>query len=390
MTDPSTEHGRLLQAILRLGVSDAPAPAAPAAWGEADWRAFVRAADHHGVGTLVGDIARRRAPGLLPAVVAEHMAAHLRNTAARNLAVARDLVAIVRALDAAGIRVLLLKGLALSHATYGNLGLRSAGDIDLVVAPGDAVGAAKIIEGLGYAAELTATGAPFSAARLSIDYECHFERAGGTPVDLHWGLAPWYMGFREDFGELWQRRASMQFAGVSIAVPGRADLLWYLAVHGSRHLWCRWIWLCDVALVASQASEAELAEAQQLARVRGNAAFARGGYAAVAHLLTGAAVDAAGKRALRPMLAVAEKCLVHRHAPPSNNVDFALCHMRMLDSPRAKATCAKHLVENAARSPGLVFRATEEDRRAVPLPRWLHFAYPAVRPVRLALRRGRR
>jgi len=390
MTASLHDSGRFLQALLRLGVDASTAAPAPPAWGPEDWRGFVRVADHHGVGSLVGDIARRRAPGLLPPVVAEHFAAHLRNTAARNLAVARDLVAIVRALDAAGVRVLLLKGLALAHGVYGNLGLRSAGDIDLLVAPADAVRAAEALVGLGYVAENTATGAAFSAERLPVDYECHFDRAGSTEVDLHWGVAPWYMGFRVEFDDLWRDRATMEFAGASIAVPGRADLLWYLCAHGSRHLWCRWIWLYDVALALSQATEDQRARAAALARERRNAAFIDGGLAAAARYLTGAPVDAAGERGLRPMAPVAEKCLLHRHEQPSNNVDFALCHMRMLDSASAKATCARHLFGNAARSPGLIFRATEEDRRAVPLPRWLHFMYPAVRPVRLALRRGRR
>jgi hypothetical protein len=52
---------------------------------------------------------------------------------------------IVHILGKEGIRVLLLKGLALEHQVYGSRGLRQMSDADLLIAPGDALRARDIL-----------------------------------------------------------------------------------------------------------------------------------------------------------------------------------------------------------------------------------------------------
>ena len=54
-------------------------------------------------------------------------------TAARNLYLARTLSELLDSFETNGIRVLSYKGPLLATGTYGNLSLRKAGDLDLLV-----------------------------------------------------------------------------------------------------------------------------------------------------------------------------------------------------------------------------------------------------------------
>jgi len=61
-----------------------------------------------------------------------------------------QLAKIVRAMNKAGINVLLLKGYALATQIYGQAGLRPYGDFDLMISPGDIDKTEDVIESLGF------------------------------------------------------------------------------------------------------------------------------------------------------------------------------------------------------------------------------------------------
>ena len=63
---------------------------------------------------------------------------------------AAEAVRLQRLFDDAGLPVLFLKGASLAAVAYGNLGLRSAKDIDLLVSPETLVPATALIVRAGY------------------------------------------------------------------------------------------------------------------------------------------------------------------------------------------------------------------------------------------------
>ena len=58
---------------------------------------------------------------------------------------------------------------------------------------------------------------------------------------------PEYFPFHSDLKGIWKRCGSLSFGGANVTTLSPEDLLLFLCVHGSRHLWLRLQWLCDVA-----------------------------------------------------------------------------------------------------------------------------------------------
>jgi hypothetical protein len=167
----------------------ARAEAARAA-GAALVRARAAAVD---LGLLADELERRRmlpllggrllaaAPDLVPEPFAARVAAaHARDRAAA-MALQHQTERLVATLSAHGARALALKGPGLAERVHGDVGLRSAGDVDLLVAREDLTAAAAALRALGYRAPedpLDRRGLPHLHLAL---------RAGGLPaVELHW------------------------------------------------------------------------------------------------------------------------------------------------------------------------------------------------------------
>ncbi len=230
-----------------------------------DWDAWVGTAVRGGVASLLAVTLcdprcdqpcdtccdPRRDPRLVPLAVLsaweDRYIWHLR----RNTRTLRELARLLRALRAAGIETLLLKGAALGVAVYRNVGLRPMGDIDLLVRHEDAARALAILEGLGYAAFGAET-----RPGASLEYENevalrHPEHV--TPVELHWDLldSPHYQSVL-DMRWFWNTALPVEFEGVSALILGPEAQLLHLCSHlmlhhggASGHL----LWYHDIAEV---------------------------------------------------------------------------------------------------------------------------------------------
>jgi hypothetical protein len=110
-------------------------------------------------------------------------------TAARNMLLYADLAGALRALNHAGIPVIVLKGAALAETVYPNIGHRAMGDADLLVRPEDRDRARGALEAAGYRflPEPEERFGPFDTAFTG---EMAFRRQEGALIELHWELTP--------------------------------------------------------------------------------------------------------------------------------------------------------------------------------------------------------
>ena len=91
------------------------------------------------------------------------------------------------ALAAAGIPFALLKGVPLAEEIYGDLSLRAFWDCDVLVPPGEAEPAYRVMLSLGYC--LTTFGNVRDYARLGAHAAGMARRSDGMSVDVHWAIA---------------------------------------------------------------------------------------------------------------------------------------------------------------------------------------------------------
>jgi hypothetical protein len=146
-----------------------------------------------------------------------------------------------------GIPIAIFKGALLAQMAYGEISLRQAGDIDLLINSRDFAQARLLLESLGYDMTPQLTAAQL-ASHLSNHCEIQFMRDEWfTVVDLHWDLAPRSFVFGVKADEVMSRLQSVSLVGTTVQTFGAEDLLLYQAMHGAKHLWRRLEWIASLA-----------------------------------------------------------------------------------------------------------------------------------------------
>jgi len=103
-------------------------------YGAADWEEIVATAERHGVGPLLYHSIKGLGDDLdLPGNVMEEMRRKYYVAAARNARLYRELQKILDLFAGREIPVIVLKGAHVAETVYGNIALRTMGDVDLLV-----------------------------------------------------------------------------------------------------------------------------------------------------------------------------------------------------------------------------------------------------------------
>lgn len=165
----------------------------------------------------------------------------------RTLFLARELIRILDHFDALGIDVLPYKGLALAETLYGDIALRQAGDIDLLVRPRDLSRIKAALNELGYTPHLLLNEAE-ERAYLASGYECAFDSVlGRNLLEVQWALQPRFYAVDFDMEAMFRRAVTVNVAGRNMKTPSPEDLFLILSLHAAKHVWGRLIWLCDIS-----------------------------------------------------------------------------------------------------------------------------------------------
>lgn len=214
-----------------------------------DWPALFALADKHGVSALLYQ-SLSNAKSTMPPAVLGPLAQRYQTNVHKSLLVARELIRILDALNALSLDVLPYKGPALAEAIYGDLALRQAGDIDLLVRPQDFPRIKDVVRDLGYWPHAPLT-PPQEHAYLRSGYECPFDSAAGRNLlEIQWAFQPRFYSVDADLDGLFQRAVPINVAGRATKTLSLEDLLIVLSVHAAKHAWERLIWLCDIARIA--------------------------------------------------------------------------------------------------------------------------------------------
>ncbi|MBI4246695.1 MAG: nucleotidyltransferase family protein, partial [Candidatus Rokubacteria bacterium] len=203
----------------------------------------------------LGPLAHVALDGAVPgpaAAFATAVAADYYAAARRYVAFAGRLGEVLAAFQAAGVPVLVLKGMALAEPLYGNPALRPMDDIDALVRRSDVARARAALEALGY------------QAPASFAHEVHHRaasmfaragRAGGPParLDLHWDLvdaksSP--VAWRWADG-VWDRARPAALGEGAMRVLAPTDALLHACVHLTvNHGLQGLVWRLDIAMMA--------------------------------------------------------------------------------------------------------------------------------------------
>ncbi|MDT5269642.1 MAG: hypothetical protein QOH49_1828 [Acidobacteriota bacterium] len=317
----------------------------------------------------------------LPTEFRARLRDEFRKNATRNTLLAGELARLSQLFEAEGVPLLAYKGPALAQQAFGDISLRRYIDLDVIVRRGDARRAGKLLQSLGYVKPegLTESHEEFLLRR---QHNLAYTRDGGLMiVELHWEVAPAHFAAVPVGEGVWERATAVSLFGTEVRCPSPEDLLLALAVHGTKHLWERLAWVCDVAaLLNSQPAfdwphvlrrakesrvERMLHLVLRLARGLAGAELPEGRF----DNSDDEAMSALSEEVTAVMFSGTE------YVPIGfvRNVRF---NLRARTRLREKLDYLR-----------FIFTPTEGDLSAVSLPAGMSFAYYLLRPLRLALKK---
>jgi hypothetical protein len=122
----------------------------------------------------------------------------------------RTLLQVLDALDAAGVRALVLKGSAVAHLDYPDPSLRSFGDVDLLIHPTQLEAGIAVLDDRGYQRRYPE---PRPGFDRRFGKAVTMSAAAGFEIDLHRTFALGPFGLTIDLEQLWTQPASYRLAG---------------------------------------------------------------------------------------------------------------------------------------------------------------------------------
>ncbi|HVF23572.1 MAG TPA: nucleotidyltransferase family protein [Pyrinomonadaceae bacterium] len=344
---------------------------------EVDWEYLFLLARRHAVVPLLYLKLQRHASDLVPHEVLQQLKKHYLENAARNTVLTAELCRLLALFADGGIEAIPYKGPVLALFAYDNLALRRFVDLDVIVRKSDVLKAREILLAEGYtpAKSLSLTQ---QELLLRTQHNMQFSRdSRRLIVELHWEVAPHLFASTVNAETLWRDLATIDINGSQVKTLSAEDLLFSLCVHGSRHLWERLSWICDVAELISRRSFNWTALLERAANADNERMFLLGLFLAE-QLLDAPLPDEVKRRcaADQRLKSLAQGIVEHlfngpTHVPATSREIFKY-NISVRKSLSARARYLVHML-----------RPTDGDLGARSLPASLSFAYYLIRPFRL-------
>jgi len=372
----------LLRAITTLRSNLASKSIAEIVMKIESWEEVIAGARRHGILPM---LYKRLAqlPDSVPTDALQRMKLEFERNAFHCMTNAEELLHVLSAFENSGIPAIPFKGVVLAASAYGDMTMRIAGDIDLLIRFEDLQRATALLGQRGY--ELKTKTREDGSPEAETYFEYHFERpADGMVLELRWRLELTQPRYRSILGLdwVWSRRTTIQLAGADVPSLDPVSSLLVLCMHGSKHAWSRWIWVCDVAMLIESERGLDWEFARREAKRVG----------------------------LERCLALGVLLACRAGAELNQQI------LRTFESDRDMSTLAEFFTANILENPGempngwvpyflrilglrdrlrslispSIFQPNERDRAALKLPKVLHSLYFVIRPIRVLLDRSSR
>jgi len=347
-----------------------------------DWEYLFQLARRHSVVPLISARLTHYVADLIPPAELQRLKKHYQENTARNLVLTAELVRIIKLLANSGIEVVPYKGPALALFAYNDLALRRYVDLDVMVRKSDVLRARDLLIADGYN-QTRQLSLDQQQRLLRTQHNLQFSRSGHKLiVELHWEVASHLFASSVQAEELWQNLATIELNEVAVKTLSAEDLLFSLCVHGSRHLWERLSWICDIAMIVEHHQLDWPRLLQRAADTHNERMFLLGLHLA-AHLL----------EARLPASLVAKA----KTDPSLDGLALEITQRLFNGTVHIPATTREIFKYNLRVRQGLAARAryglfmlapTDGDFSAVSFPPRLWFAYYLLRPFRMLLKNG--
>ena len=347
-----------------------------------DWNSLIQTAIQHKVLPLLYRTLKKTWAGEVPAHVMERLQNHFITNANFNFNFTGELLRIIALFENHGILAVPFKGPVLSESVYGDLALRSFGDLDILVHRHNAIKSINLLMSQGYRPEVELdAGQKKSYIRTEYGIDT-INLHKGIMIELHWELTGRHVPYSFCLEQFEDRLEPATLAGKNIYLFPQEELLVYLCFHGSKDCWDKLESVTSIAELTRSRHKMNWIRVMNLAGTMHCRRVLFLGLSLASDLL-GAPLPASLLKEIKSDPAIrkiAENIYDDLFLPKFGfqqeriNSDFSSFHMKIRDnwSDRIRYCIA------------LFFRPSRQEWRFFRLPASLSFLHYLLRPVRLA------
>ena len=203
----------------------------------------------HGVFPLFYQCLKDHAADLIPKKIIQELQQQYLDIVRYNMLLSSELIHIMKLLHDNDIAALAFKGPTLAQMAYGDITLRQYGDLDVLVQKKDIYRVDSLLKTQGYqrALKLTPSQEKIWFARAHDLGLYHPDK--GVHFEMHWSLMNEDHPIQLELGKIWDNPNPVIINQQRINTFANEELLLYLLVHGSKHLWERIEWVKDIDLL---------------------------------------------------------------------------------------------------------------------------------------------
>lgn len=216
---------------------------------EIEWEHFLYLTQYHRVTELVYQALRKHAPHAIKGEVENFLRNVAHRTVAYNMMLVGELGRLKQMLGREGVPFITFKGPVLAQEAYGNLGLRSSVDLDLLVRAGDFKRLHHLLEEDGY--ELGSRVKEMTRlqrrAYLRLAKQISFiNKTRMIGLDVHTDVMPPGYYYPFSFDELLSRSRTVRVGPAEVQAFEAEDMVHLLCFHGVKNRWDQLKYVCDV------------------------------------------------------------------------------------------------------------------------------------------------
>ncbi|MEA2048518.1 MAG: nucleotidyltransferase family protein [Campylobacterota bacterium] len=167
----------------------------------------------------------------------------------KNMLISAALLQLLKLFEKHAIEVLPFKGPTLSQLLYENITLRQYTDLDLLIEKNDRDKAYQILQSQGYTPLYKLTTSQKAQWYKHAKDMTLFHAEKGIHIDLHWSLLDNDYPMQIDSSTIWANPQTVTINKQKIKTFSNNRLLFYLCIHGSKHLWERILWIKDIDML---------------------------------------------------------------------------------------------------------------------------------------------
>ncbi len=169
--------------------------------------------------------------------------------AQRNMLMSAELIRIIQLLEKNSIEALAFKGPTLSQMAYGDITLRQYADLDVLVKKEDIYKIDTLLKSRGYQRVLKLSPVQEKVYIQNAQDLGFYHPKSGLHFEMHWSLLNEDYPMQINLDTIWKNPQTVKINQQEIKTFPIQELLTYLCIHGSKHLWERIEWIKDIDLL---------------------------------------------------------------------------------------------------------------------------------------------